>query len=92
MLCVCCSCEITDVITQKAQCSHVASTCVKCERPCLVTKVGPNAYEGAWMSHGVSFRIQGRSVRVDDTWFPMDDIAAIVERWQARAAGKFVQR
>ena len=92
MLCTCCSCDIAEIISQKAQCTRVTSTCVKCERPCLVTKVGGNAYEGAWSSHGVSFCVQGRSVRVDDVWFSMDDVDAIVHEWQTRAAAVFVRR
>lgn len=92
MLCECHTLAIASLIASVAQCTAVSNRCVLCERPALVTKVGPGVYEGQWRAHGVSFRVQGRHVQVNDTWIPIENELRVMEEWRRHSSDRFVTR
>jgi hypothetical protein len=92
MLCTCRKCTLPSYSTGVAQCSAVENVCVLCERPILVAKVGPSAFEGSWKTHGVPFRVQGRFVCVGDQWVPLEDDETILHEWRRQVCGSFVTR
>ena len=94
MLCTCKPCNMTDFFSKHAKCERVDNTCILCERPVLITKVGPAAFQGSWVVHGVKFQVQGTFIKVGNvpTWISLEDEERIVREWRMQTPTNFVDR